>query len=235
MTQRTGLTRGEWLTGGIVVALGAAAVIALWPSSDTAGPGGGPGSEPPPPPPVAWDSAELSAARRAAGLPACPSADAGGGAPAADTPVPGARPAGPLAGVRVPCLGAPGEVEPAAGLAGRDAVLNVWASWCAPCREELPALSEYAGRPGAVVVLGVDARRDRPEAALALLADLGVRLPVVADPDGALAAALRMPPALPSSYLLHADGRVTRLEPPTPFRTADEVAAAVDRARTAGR
>lgn len=218
MITRVGLTRGELLTTVIVVLLAVVGVYVLWPS----GPGDGGASRAPGSGDTAirMDDGALTAARRAAALPACPAAEA----PA---------PAGPLAGVRVPCLGAPGLVEPAAGLAGRDALLNVWASWCEPCRTELPALAQYAARPGAVPVLGVDVR-DRPDAALALLADLGVRLPTVADPDGTLAAALRLPPALPASYLLRADGSVVRVEPATPFRSADEVASAVARFRSAG-
>jgi hypothetical protein len=97
-----------------------------------------------------------------------------------------------------------------------------------PCREELPALAEYAARPGAVPVLTVDTRDD-PRAALSLLAELRVGLPSVIDADGALRAALDVPPALPASYVVRADGTVTRVDPPTPFRTADEVAAAVER------
>lgn len=216
MTTRVGLTKGELLTTVIVVLLAVVGVVALWPSA----PGNGGSSRGPGPgdATIRMDDGALTAARRAAALPPCP---------AADTPAP----AGPLAGVRVPCLGAPGLVEPAAGLAGQDALLNVWASWCEPCRTELPALAEYAARPGAVPVLGIDVR-DRPDAALSLLADLGVRLPTVADPDGALAAALRLPPALPASYLLRPDGSVVRVEPATPFRSADEVAAAVARFRS---
>jgi hypothetical protein len=87
-------------------------------------------------------------------------------------------------------------------------------------------LAEYAARPGAVPVYGIDSRDD-PRSALALLPELGVRLPMVTDPDGALRDALDVPPALPISYLVAADGAVTRVDPPTPFGSADQVAAAV--------
>ena len=89
-------------------------------------------------------------------------------------------------------------------------------------------LADYAARPGAVDVLGVDVQDD-PRAGAALLADLGVTLPSVTDPADALRAALDIPPALPVSFVVRADGTVTRVDPPTPFRTADEVAAAVER------
>jgi hypothetical protein len=89
-------------------------------------------------------------------------------------------------------------------------------------------LAEYAARPGAVPVLTVDVRDD-PRAALSLLAEIGVRLPAVTDPHDALRRALDIPPALPVSYVVRADGAVARVDPPTPFRTADEVAAVVER------
>jgi thiol-disulfide isomerase/thioredoxin len=128
----------------------------------------------------------------------------------------------------VPCLGEQGLVELGRVLAGRPALLNVWASWCAPCRTELPALAGYAARPGAVPVLGVDVRDD-PRAALALLDELDIRLPMVTDPDDVLRVALDIPPGLPMSYLVRADGSVIRVDPPIPFGTADDVAAAVAR------
>ena len=91
-------------------------------------------------------------------------------------------------------------------------------------------LAAYAARPAAIEVLGIDVRDD-PRAALRLLTELGVALPSVTDPDGALRTALDIPPALPVSYLLRADGSVVRVDPPMPFRTPDDVAAAVERLR----
>jgi thiol-disulfide isomerase/thioredoxin len=190
----------------------AVAVFAFWPRGGEAQ---GSRSEPTAPQAVAVSDVELAAPRATAGLAPCPSSS-------------GAPSSGPLAGVTVPCLGATGAVDLGAALGGRPALLNVWASWCRPCRDELPALAEYAARPDAVPVLGVDVQDD-PRAALALLAELGVRLPSVVDSSDAVRAALDVPPALPVSYVVRSDGTVVRVDPPTPFRSADAVADAVAR------
>jgi thiol-disulfide isomerase/thioredoxin len=195
----------------LLVALG---VVALWPRPVTLTevPVG-----PAEPAAVVVSDAELAPLRTAAALQPCPPPNGVG--------------AGALAGVTVPCLGAPGPVDLGAALAGRPVLLNVWASWCGPCRAELPVLAAYAGRPDAVEVLGIDVRDD-PRAALRLLTELGVALPSVTDPDGALRTALDIPPALPVSYFVRADGSVVRVDPPVPFRTPDEVASAIERLRT---
>ena len=76
-----------------------------------------------------------------------------------------------------------GERQRLADLRGRVVVVNFWATWCAPCREELPALDALA-RDDGVVVLAVNLHQD-PEQALGFLGSLGVRdLRALLDPDG---------------------------------------------------
>jgi thiol-disulfide isomerase/thioredoxin len=119
-------------------------------------------------------------------------------------------------------------VDLGAILAGRPAVINLWASWCQPCREELPVLEAYATSPDAVSVLGVQVQSE-PGEGLDLLAGLGVRFPSVYDGDGVVGKALRLPNFLPVSYVVLADGSVHQVDPPKPFASPDQVRSTVQR------
>ncbi|HWC40449.1 MAG TPA: TlpA disulfide reductase family protein [Actinomycetota bacterium] len=98
-----------------------------------------------------------------------------------------------------------------ATLRGRVVVVNFWASWCVPCREEMPALQQAsqayaeAGRP--VTVIGVDASDVRSEAAK-FLGEVGVTYPTVYDQQGLRGgvAASWTVTALPQTWFVARDG-----------------------------
>ncbi|HSD48256.1 MAG TPA: TlpA disulfide reductase family protein [Actinomycetota bacterium] len=92
--------------------------------------------------------------------------------------------------------------------AGRVLVVNFWATWCGPCREEQPALSSVAaeqGEDGAVFV-GVN-YRDDAAAARAYLNEFEVAYPSLEDPSGALAYRFGVP-YLPATVVVDASGEL---------------------------
>ncbi|MGH3623171.1 MAG: TlpA family protein disulfide reductase [Sciscionella sp.] len=150
--------------------------------------------------------------------PPCPEAVGGAGAPR-------------LGGARVSCLTGGATVDAAAVLAarpGRPTLVNVWASWCPPCQEELPVLNQYAKQPGAARVVGVQIDSAAADGRV-LLDRLHVRLPTLYDGDESLSKALKVPYALPASYLVDADGGVRFISSPRVFTSVRQVAGAIAR------
>lgn len=125
------------------------------------------------------------------------------------------------------CAGDGASVDVAKIVAGRTAVLNLWAYWCAPCAEELPAMAEYQRRAGPDVTVLTVHQDENEAAALLRLAELGVRLPTLQDGRRLVAAALAVPNVMPATVVLRADGSVAEVLPRS-FASADEIAAAVD-------
>lgn len=163
------------------------------------------------------DERALAALRQRVDLAPCPVGAADSGAPA-------------LRGVLVECGADGAEIDVARALAGRPVVLNLWAYWCAPCTQELPAMAEYQRRVGSTVLV-VTVHQDPNEGAgLQRLAELGVRLPTFQDGNRRIAAALDVPNVMPATVVLRADGTVAKLLPRA-FADADDIAVAVGEAQ----
>ncbi|MBX7431224.1 TlpA family protein disulfide reductase [Mycobacterium sp. Y57] len=161
------------------------------------------------------DTAEALAAPRArADLDPCPGAGEGPGPER-------------LRGIVLECAGDGTRVDVARALAGKPVVLNLWAHWCGPCADELPAMAEYQRRVGHDVMVVTVHQDENEAAALLRLAELGVHLPTLQDGRRLIAAALRVPNVMPATVVLRADGSVAEILPRS-FATADDIAAAVD-------
>jgi thiol-disulfide isomerase/thioredoxin len=106
----------------------------------------------------------------------------------------------------LPCLGGGPDVDLQAAPPGRPTLVNVWATWCPPCVEEVPDLVEFAeradGRVGLVGVLTQDPARNGLEFAR----QFGVRYPSLVDDQGEVFRAFR--PGPPVTLFLDAQGRV---------------------------
>ncbi len=92
-------------------------------------------------------------------------------------------------------------------LRGRPVVMNFWASWCVPCRLEMPILEDAAKRyRGRVHFLGVNVL-DKPQQAKAFVRRLGITFPSVLDEEGALLARYRVV-GLPTTVFVTRSGRI---------------------------
>ena len=124
-------------------------------------------------------------------------------------PGPGSLVGGGMPEVSLPCLGGGEEVD-VSSLRG-PLVINLWASWCGPCRHEMPIIQsfheKYADR---VPVVGIDFQDVQPLAAMELAKKSGVTYPLLADPQAALSAASPLPviKGLPMIILVDQNGRI---------------------------
>lgn len=121
------------------------------------------------------------------------------------------QPPSPWIGRPAPALSAPTLQDPArhfdsASLRGQPWVLNVWASWCAPCNEEHPLLVDFARRTGATVI-GLN-YADQRHAAVGWLKLRGnPYAATVHDPEGSLAATWGVA-GVPQTFVIDAHGIV---------------------------
>jgi len=90
---------------------------------------------------------------------------------------------------------------------GKVVLVDIWASWCAPCMEEMPLLDEMAGRlkQKGVQIIAVSVDEDKDSAQTFLSSRPSWSLTVAHDPKGKLPEALQ-PGKMPSSYVVDAEG-----------------------------
>jgi cytochrome c biogenesis protein CcmG, thiol:disulfide interchange protein DsbE len=98
-------------------------------------------------------------------------------------------------------------------LRGQVVVVNFWASWCAPCWAEMPALQAFqdeAGARGAVVLAVNSTVQDREQAARDFASELSLTLPIALDPEGEATAAYQVR-ALPTTFFVDGEGVIRRV------------------------
>jgi thiol-disulfide isomerase/thioredoxin len=91
--------------------------------------------------------------------------------------------------------------------AGRPMLVNLWATWCGPCRRELPALERLSiAERGKLVIVAIDQRED-PALVRAFVKRFGVTFAVAIDDDQALGTRLHLI-GLPSSIFVDSSGTI---------------------------
>ncbi len=102
-----------------------------------------------------------------------------------------------------------GEIDLSA-LRGRPVLVNFWASWCAPCRAEMPALARVAQNyeQAGLVVVGINQLED-PDAVRQFVQEFGVTFPIALDRDGTVSRDWRVY-GIPQTYLIDADGVIRK-------------------------
>lgn len=140
-----------------------------------------------------------------------------------------AQPATRLPDIILPPLDDDGIAVRLSSISGRPTVINAWASWCGPCRKELPFLGRAAkAYDGRVDFLGVNVADPDTHAAQTLVRETGATFVHVVDLHSRTRVPLRYTGGLPTTVFVDAQGRIVG-EERTWFRSYAELTAAIQR------
>lgn len=156
------------------------------------------------------DSTDLASRKAAAKIEDCPVSD------------PDVAPvAGGLPDLTLTCLGGGRDVR-LAGLRGTPMLINVWAQWCGPCRQEAPFLSEIdTVTKSDLQIVGIDFNDPLPGRAIDFAQVASWRYPQLVDDTKEISGPLQVV-SIPQTFLVDADGKIVARHS-GPFTSADQI------------
>ena len=126
------------------------------------------------------------------------------------------EPTGVEVGDRIPAFSAPalsGEEVSFADHLGEVVLVNVWATWCGPCRVEMPSIQSsyerFLDRGFTVLAVSIDAGPGYEGKVERFVEEYGLTFPVLLDPEGRIQGLLRTI-GVPETFVLDREGRIVK-------------------------
>ena len=100
------------------------------------------------------------------------------------------------------------------------ALINVWGTWCAPCRQELPHFAHYIAKEGSVPIIGIAVEEKNMAAVRKFVESNGMSWPILYDADGSTRGKFGM--GVPVTWFIDASGKVVHKKY-GPFKSLEEI------------
>jgi thiol-disulfide isomerase/thioredoxin len=100
------------------------------------------------------------------------------------------------------------------------ALLNVWGTWCAPCRQELPHFAHYIEKKGSIPVIGIAVEEKSPLGVKKFVETHGMTWPILYDANGSTRGKFGM--GVPVTWFIDASGKVA-YKKYGPFTSLEEI------------
>ena len=100
------------------------------------------------------------------------------------------------------------------------ALINVWGTWCRPCRQELPHLAHYLAKPGAIPVIGIAVEEKSPLVVKKFVETHGMTWPILYDAQGSTRGKFGM--GVPVTWFVDGSGHVV-YKKYGPFNSLEEI------------